>query len=307
MESSVKRTHIDFVGFRYVAFALSIATLLISLVSFVLQGFNFGIDFAGGLAVQLRFQQPPDLVQVRGQLANLHLGDLVIQEMGGGNEILIRVKQKEEAAAGQSVGMVRHIVEALKPAANGQEIEVRSSEYVGPQVGRELVQQALLAILYSWIGILAYVSWRFELRFALGAVLALIHDVLVAIGILTLFQREITMVVLAALLTIIGYSINDTIVVFDRIREEQKRLKQQPMAVIINEAINATLSRTMITVLTVVIALVALLLFGGSVLFDFSMTLLVGIISGTFSSVYVAAPLVLVMERKNPTAASVDP
>ncbi|MBF0160588.1 MAG: protein translocase subunit SecF [Magnetococcales bacterium] len=298
MESSVKRTQFDFVRFRYVGFALSIATLLISLVSFVVQGFNFGIDFAGGLAVQLRFQQMPDIAQVRHHLDGLHLGDLVIQEIGGSKEVLIRVKQDANAPAGQQAGMVHKIVESLNPVANGQAIEVRSSEYVGPQVGKELVQQALLAILYSWIGILAYVSWRFDLRFALGAVLALIHDVLVAVGMLTLFQREITMVVLAALLTIIGYSINDTIVVFDRIREEQKRLKQQPMAVIINEAINSTLSRTIVTVLTVVIALVALVLFGGSVLFDFSMTLLVGIASGTFSSIYVAAPLVLAMEKK---------
>lgn len=292
---------LDFVGWRKFAYALSGLAILLSVVSLATQGLNYGIDFAGGTLIQVRFdQQTAPIARVRSAMLGLNMGDVVIQEFGDPSELLIRVEQQESAESEKGVGerITRQVMEALTPIAGGADkISLRRVEFVGPQVGKELAVNGLLAIFYSMIAILVYVAWRFEFRFALGAVLALCHDTIITVGFFSLFQREFTLVVVAAILTIIGYSINDTIVVYDRIREEMKRLKRTPLPEIINTAVTITLSRTIITSLTVVLVLIALFLFGGEVIHDFALALLLGVVVGTYSSIFVASPIVLLLDK----------
>ena len=297
MEMIKTKTKIDFISFRKKAFLLSGLLALLSITSLIFQGLNLGIDFSGGTLVQVRFVQPPSIEKIRAALATMELGDVVIQEFGSPQEILIRVEKQASGADAQSALAV-NIIAALKPLVSEGEVESRRVEFVGPQVGSELATDGLMAIVYSMIAILAYVAWRFELRFAYGAILAIVHDLVITVGLFSVLQKEFTLVVVAALLTVIGYSINDTIVVYDRIREETIRMKKQALAVVINQAVNDTLSRTIITTLTVVLVLAALLLFGGAVIHDFALVLFCGVVVGTYSSIFVASPIVLLMERK---------
>ena len=297
MEIIQTKTHIDFIRFRKAAFVLSGVLALVSVISLLFQGLNLGIDFSGGTLVQVRFVEPPSVEKIRAALSDLQLGDVVIQEFGSPEEILIRVEKQASGVDAQSA-LAGRIIAALKPLVRDGTVESRRVEFVGPQVGSELAIDGLLAVFYSMIAILAYVAWRFELRFAYGAVLAIVHDIIITVGLFSILQKEFTLVVVAALLTVIGYSINDTIVVYDRIREEAIRMKKQSLSVVINQAINGTLSRTIITTLTVVLVLVALLFFGGAVIHDFALVLACGVTVGTYSSVFVASPVVLLMERK---------
>lgn len=297
MELIQTKTKINFVSFRNTAFWLSGSLAFLSIASLLFQGLNLGIDFSGGTLVQVRFVQPPSIEKIRAALSTMKLGDVVIQEFGSPQEILIRVEKQASGEVAQSA-LADRIIATLKPLVPEGEVESRRVEFVGPQVGSELATDGLLALLYSMVAILAYVAWRFELRFAYGAILAIVHDIIITVGLFSLLQKEFTLVVVAALLTVIGYSINDTIVVYDRIREETIKMKKQPLDVVINQAINDTLSRTIITTLTVVFVLVALLLFGGAVIHDFALVLSCGVMVGTYSSVFVASPVVLLMERK---------
>ncbi|MBF0425808.1 MAG: protein translocase subunit SecF [Magnetococcales bacterium] len=297
MEMIRNKTNIDFIGIRNYTFAFSGTLILISILSFIFQGLNFGIDFAGGTLIQLRFPGPTKMEEIRAHAAALNLGELVIQEFGSSEEVIIRVERQMEGEKVQSE-LVAKLTQALQPLAGTGKIEVRRVEYVGPQVGKELTWKGLLAVFYSLFAILAYVGWRFEFRFALGAVIALFHDVIITVGYFSLFHKEFTLVVVAAVLTVIGYSINDTIVIFDRIREEMKRLRKQPLPVIINAAVNETLSRTLITSLTVVLVLISLLLVGGEVIRDFSVALFIGVVFGTYSSIFVASPIVILLEKR---------
>ncbi|WP_130471320.1 protein translocase subunit SecF [Candidatus Magnetaquicoccus inordinatus] len=303
MELIHNKTRFDFVCTRsqILAFSFSGLLTLLSLLSLWVQGLNLGIDFSGGTLVQLRFAKPPHLDQVRTALSHLSLGDVSIQEFGSPEEILIRVGKQSSGSDAQSA-LAAKMVEILKPVASEGKVELRRVEFVGPQVGSELVVSGLWAVFYSLLAILLFVAWRFEWRFAYGAILSLIHDVIITMGLFSFTQKEFTLVVLAAVLTIIGYSINDTIVVFDRVREERIRSKKQPMGVVINRAINDTLSRTIIVSLTVVLVLIALLLFGGLVIHDFALALFVGVVLGTYSSIFVACQIVLLLDKKEPVA-----
>lgn len=296
MEMIQSRTHFDFVRSRIIAFFLSGLLILLSIGSLLVQGLNLGIDFSGGTLVQVRFVKPPHLDQIRTALAQLDLGDVVIQEFGSPEEILIRVERQTMGSDAQSA-LAARVLETIQPLADGGKVELRRVEFVGPQVGSELKKSGMMAVFYAMIAILVYVGWRFEWRFAYGAVAALVHDVIITLGIFSLLQKEFTLVVVAALLTVIGYSVNDTIVVYDRIREERIRMKKQTMGEVINRAINDTLSRTIITSLTVVLVLVALLLFGGLVIHDFALVLFCGVVVGTYSSIFVASPIVLLLDR----------
>ncbi len=299
MELISSKLNFDFVGRRKWAFLISGVLIFLSLLSIVTRGLNFGLDFSGGTVMQLRFPGPAPIADIRTALAGIDLGSAVIQEFGSPEEVLIRLHLEEKPGKeGAAANVAQQIVTAINPlAGEGQKVELRRVEFVGPQVGHELTVNGIRAILYSWLAILIYVGFRFELRFAVGAVAALIHDVIVTIGFFSFTQKEFSLVVVAAILTIIGYSINDTIVVFDRIRDENKRLRQQPMEVVINEAINRTLSRTIITSFTVVLVLLALFFFGGEVIHDFAAALLLGVVVGTWSSIYVATPIVLHFNR----------
>ena len=286
MQLFKNETHFDFMGKIKPAMAFSSLLILVGLISIAISGgLKYGIDFAGGTLVQLQFKNPPDIEVIRDGLKTIGLGDSTIQEFGSKKDILIRVEKSEEKL--EAVGaMVRR---SLSGEFNIEEITLERVEMVGPKVGRDLREKALLSILYAIIGIVIYISWRFELQYAIAAIIALIHDVLVTMGAFSIFDKEFTLVIVAAFLTIIGYSLNDTIVVFDRIRENLRRKGKLSTTDIINASINQTLSRTLLTSGTTLLVVVALFFFGGEIIHDFSFALLVGIFIGTFSSIFIAS------------------
>ena len=287
--------NIDFVGKRRYAFALSALLIIAGVVSLILHGGpNYGIDFAGGTLVQVKFQKGVKIEELRKVVGGLGLGEVLIQTFGSKDEFLIRL----ERSSGELKGLSSMIEEGLRKAFGEGSFEIRRVEMVGPKVGRDLRQKGIKAIIFALIGILIYVSWRFEFRFAVGAVIALAHDVMITLGVFSLLDKEISLPVLAAFLTIVGYSLNDTIVVYDRIRENMRKGGNEPFSKVINRSINETLSRTILTSLTTLIVVVVLFILGGGVIHNFALALLVGIIVGTYSSIYVASPVVLHWERE---------
>jgi preprotein translocase subunit SecF len=280
----------DFVGKRKWFYVASAGFMLLSLATILYHGgLNYGIDFTGGALVQVRYDKPASVDLVRKGLDEIKLGTAVIQQFGDAQEYLIRLPQGGEKPEQLS----QQVQEALGKAANAK-VEIRRVEYVGPQVGRDLQFQALYAVLAGMAGILIYVAFRFHYRDGTISVVAIAHDVIVTLGVMTFAHREMSLPVLAALLTIVGYSINDTIVVFDRIRESRGKAlrKGQTWAEVVNAAMNQTLSRTVLTSFTVFLSALVLLLFGGEVLRDFSFALLIGVVTGTYSSI-AAASLVM--------------
>ena len=282
--------HYDFVGKRKWFYVASAGFMLLSLATILYHGgLNYGIDFTGGALVQVRYDKPASVDLVRKGLDEIKLGTAVIQQFGDAQEYLIRLPQGGEKPEQLS----KQVQEALAKAANAK-VEIRRVEFVGPQVGRDLQFQALYAVLAGMAGILVYVAFRFHYRDGTISVVAIAHDVIVTLGVMTFAHREMSLPVLAALLTIVGYSINDTIVVFDRIRESRGKglRKGQTWAEVVNAAMNQTLSRTVLTSFTVFLSALVLLLFGGEVLRDFSFALLIGVVTGTYSSI-AAASLVM--------------
>ena len=244
MEIFKRQTEFDFMGKKQTVIRLSTILILIGIVSVIIHGgLKYGIDFAGGTLVQLKFEKPPAIEEIRDGLKTIGLGDSTIQEFGSKNHILIRVQRSEEKL--EEVGT--QVKNSLAGKFNSEAIVVERVEMVGPKVGRDLREKAVLSIIYAIIGIVIYISWRFELQYAIAAIIALIHDVLVTMGAFSLYDKEFTLVIVAAFLTIIGYSLNDTIVVFDRIRENMRRKGKTPLVEVINNSINQTLSRTILT------------------------------------------------------------
>ena len=282
-------TQVNFLGHRRAAFILSAILIVAGLISLLAQGGpKLGIDFQGGTLLQVRFESPISADRIRDTLAGMGFADAEIQHFGGDREAIIRIK--EEASEGDVAGGV---IEALNRANPGNRAEMRREELVGPKVGRELRTKATMAIVYALIGILIYISLRFEFKFAVGAVAALVHDVVITLGMFSLTGREISLPVIAAFLTIVGYSLNDTIVVYDRIRENKRKLYGRSFVDIVNTSLNESLSRTMVTSLTTLLVVVCLFFFGGEVIKDFAFALMVGVVVGTYSSLYVASPLVV--------------
>lgn len=282
----------DFIGKRKWAYLVSAAFILLGVVSLVVHGgLRTDIDFAGGTLVEVRFERPPAIDRIRATLTGVGLGDSIIQQFGEPRDFIIRLKLGTAATdAGKTVQQALASDPSLGP------FEIRRVEFVGPQVGRDLQLQALYAVLAGLAGILIYVAMRFDLKGGITAIVAQTHDVAVAIGALSLTDREFSLPVLAALLTVIGYSVNDKIVAYDRVRENRKRAgsqRGQPFAVQINTAINQTLSRTLLTGLSVLFAAAVLFFFGGKVLEDFAFTLIVGVVAGTYSTIYIAAALIV--------------
>ena len=279
-------TRFDFMGQITAAMIISGIVILIGLGSIVFSGgLKYGIDFAGGTLVQLQFKNPPDIEVIRDGLKTIGLGESTIQEFGSKKDILIRVERSEEKL--EAVGAM--VKRSLSQKFNSDDITVERVEMVGPKVGRDLREKALLSILYAIIGIVIYISWRFEFQYAIAAIIALIHDVLVTMGVFSVLDKEFTLVIVAAFLTIIGYSLNDTIVVFDRIRENLRRKGKLSLSEIINSSINQTLSRTLLTSGTTLLVVLALFFFGGEIIHDFSFALLVGVFVGTYSSIFIAS------------------
>jgi preprotein translocase subunit SecF len=287
--------NLDFVGKRRIAVIASLLMVIIGIVSLVVKGGPaYGIDFAGGTLVQIKFSETTNAAQLRSALGGIDLRGLTIQQVGDDkdNEFLVRVQESSEnleALAGQ-------IETALNAAYGVGKNEIRRTEMVGPQVGKDLRNKGAQAILFAIIGMLIYITFRFEFRFGVGTVVALFHDVLITLGIFSLLNLEIDLTVVAAFLALVGYSVNDTVIVCDRIRENLGKLHHLPLAEVINRSINETLSRTIMTSGLTLLAVLALFLFGGSVIHNFAFTLLVGIIIGTYSSVFIASPVLIFWE-----------
>ncbi len=282
------KLNIEFMAKRKWALAFSGAIILIAIFSVITRGMNLGIDFTGGTLVEVGYQEPAELQKVRQALTQNGFKDATAQHFGSSRDVLVRLAPRDDVSSADLSNRAFSAINALAGKA-----ELRRVEFVGPQVGEELTEDGGLAMLYALIGILIYVAVRFEYRFAVGSVIALVHDVLVTLGVFSLFQIEFDLPVLAAILAVIGYSLNDTIVVYDRIRENFRRMRKGTPEQIINVSLNQTLSRTLVTSLTTLIVLVALFLFGGEVIHGFALALIVGVVVGTYSSIYVASTAVL--------------
>ncbi len=333
--------NINFIGKRNIAFTLSIVMILISMASLVIHGGpRFGIDFAGGTLIQVKFHEPVDIAAIKDGLATISMGSSSVQQFGKkvDHEYLIRTDKSETGDQRFSESLA-----AVLKTSTGQAAEIRRVEMVGPQVGQDLRRKALFAMFFALLFITIYISGRFEfkwfvsgvmaaalmgtvyllslfnkgipfliigalivtlvlfwflgLRYAMGAIVALIHDVIITVGIFSIFDKEFTLPIIAALLTIIGYSLNDTIIVYDRIRENLRNIQKQPLDLIINRSVNETLSRTILTSLTTLFVVVALFFLGGGIIHDFAFAMLIGIIVGTYSSIYVASPILIAWQE----------
>jgi len=292
-------TRINFIGLIKPAFFVSLALVLLSIGSLAVQGGpRYGIDFVGGALVQVRFNSPVTPDRIRSAMAQVEgVGGAAVQRFGDeqGNEFLINIPTAENGASFES--LTGRITERFTGIFGADGFEVRRTEMVGPKVGKELREKGMLAVLFSLLGMLAYIWYRFELRFGIGAIIALAHDVTITLGALSITGAAIDLPVIAALLTVVGYSVNDTIIVCDRIRENRRLMTRQPLADIVNVSINQTLSRTVLTSGTTLMAIVALYVFGGGVIHDFAFALLVGVSVGTYSSVFIASPILILWEN----------
>lgn len=285
------KTYINFMKYRRLALLGSALLVLLSLVLLITRGLNFGIDFTGGMLLQLEFDSPVSVAEVRGSLDKIGFGGSVIQAYSE-KGVLIRLKTDQESDQ-------KKIVNSLRESL-GKNVKVLRTEVVGPVAGSQLRRSAILATSLALLAMLAYITFRFQFRFAVGGVVALVHDVIITLGIFSITYHEVSMPFIAGMLTLVGYSINDTIVVFDRVRENFKNLKQWGMVDLFNNSINQVLSRTINTSLTTLFPVITLFLWGGEVISDFSMALLIGIIVGTYSSIYIAGAIVVEWYLRSP-------
>jgi preprotein translocase SecF subunit len=284
-------TRIPFVRYQYWAYAFSGALLLLTLILLPTKGLNFGVDFRGGILIEVGMPGPADLATMRSTLDDLGLGEVALQEFGGPTNVLIRIERQPGGEAGQLAAVSK--VKAALAERFGQDISYRRVEFVGPKVSGDLLWAGTQASLYALIAILVYIWFRFEWQFAIGAVVATLHDTVTTIGLYSLFGLEFNLTSIAAILTIVGYSVNDTVVIYDRIRENLRRYKAMPLPELIDRSINETLARTLMTSLTTLLAVLALVVAGGPVIRGFTIAMIWGILVGTFSSIYVASPMVL--------------
>jgi preprotein translocase subunit SecF len=298
-------TRIAFVRYRYWAYAFSAALVLLTLILVPTKGLNYGIDFRGGILIEVGMPGPADLATMRSTLGDLGLGEIALQEFGAPTNVLIRIERQAGGEAGQLAAVER--VKVVLAAHFGDDISYRRVEFVGPKVSEDLLSDGAQATAYALIAILVYVWFRFEWQFAIGAVVALIHDAVTTLGVFALFGLEFNLTSIAAILTIIGYSINDTVVIYDRVRENLRKYKAMPLPELIDRSINETLARTVMTSLTTLLALIALAIFGGPVIRGFTVAMIWGVVIGSYSTVYVASPMVLHLNlRREPVTQPVE-
>jgi preprotein translocase subunit SecF len=282
-------THFDFTRFRRISFPISAALSIVAITLFFTHGLNFGIDFKGGTLLEVRAKSSAaDIASMRATLNGLGLGEVQLQQFGGPAEVLIRVAEQPGGDAAQQAA-VQKVRGAL-----GDSVDYRRVEVVGPRVSGELLAYGMLGLMVAILGILVYLWFRFEWQFALGAMIANVHDIVLTIGFMSISQVDFDLTSIAALLTILGYSLNDTVVIYDRIREMLRRYKKMPMPALLNESINSTLSRSIVTHVTVTLALLALLLFGGNAIHSFTAVMMFGVVLvGTYTSIFIAAPILI--------------
>ena len=302
-----QESNINFIGMRVLAYVFSMLLIVSSIGVTAQKGLNLGIDFTGGTMMEIRTPVPPNLEGLRTTLNELRLGAISIQEFGEIDDLLIRIPEQKKPEGWTKDDeepnkvAIEIVQETLEEAFEGQGIDYRRIEFVGPQVGEELKMKGLYAILFSLLGILTYIWFRFEWQFGIAAIVALAHDAIATIGLFALTQMEFNLSTVAAILMIAGYSINDTVVVFDRIRENLRKYKKKPLADLFNFSVNQTLARTLMTSVTTLLALVALYVFGGEVIRGFVYALIFGIAIGTYSSIFVASPVLLLMNIRRDT------
>jgi preprotein translocase subunit SecF len=285
-------TKINFLALRKIAIIASLALCVGSLGLLVTKGLNFGIDFRGGILLEIRTAQTADLSTIRSNLGSLELGEIELQRFGNDTDVLIRIESQPGGAPGQKLA-VDKVKKILGPT-----VDYRRTEFVGPKVSGELIEAGITAVVLALFAMLMYIWFRFEWQFGVGAVAALAHDVILTIGVFSLLGLEFNLSTIAAILTIAGYSINDTVVVYDRVRENLRKYKVRPLVDVLNMSLNDTLSRTLLTSITTLIALLILYFFGGEVIKDFSFAMIWGVLVGTYSSIYVATPLLAYMNLR---------
>ena len=286
------KTNIDFMSRSKIALVFSIILIVASITSLAVKGLNFGLDFTGGTLIEVGYPSAPEISDVRQNLENAGF-DSVVQTFGAATDIVVRIPPSEDESE-SSAELSTRVLAALEQGVEG-DIEMRRVEFVGPQVGDELAEQGILAVIYAMVGVFLYVMFRFQWRFSVGAVSALFHDIIISMGVLSFVQIEFDLTVVAAILAVVGYSLNDTIVLFDRIRENFPRYRKRQPVEVVNTSINETLSRTLMTSTTTLLVLFALFFFGGEIIHGFAFTLIVGVVIGTYSSIYVASTALLML------------
>ena len=284
-------TNINFMRIKKLTLFVSTILFVLSLSLIFIKGLNLGIDFTGGSLIEVRFKENIDLNNLRTKMNKLNLGEIQLQTIGNENDIIFKVQDNKNKQI--------QTVQIIKESLSDQSVEYRRTEFVGPKVGSELVNAGIIAVIFSLIGILIYIWIRFQWNFALGAIIALIHDVILTLGFFSVLQLEFNLATVAAVLTIAGYSINDTVVIYDRVRDSMRKYKQITFDEVINISLNSTLTRTLMTSLTTLLALIALLTFGGIVISSFIIALIWGVLIGTYSSMYVASPILTYLRKDN--------
>ena len=287
-----KKTMINFMGKRKLAMVFSLLLIMISIGSLVTKGLNFGIDFTGGYLIEVGYQNDVNLDQIRTALADADFKDAQVQNFGSSKDIIVRIAPRADI----NKATIGDNILSVLTTTSEQEVSMRRVEFVGPQVGDELRDDGGIALLVALGAILIYISLRFQLKSAVGAILALVHDVIITVGVFSLLQMEFDLTVLASLLAVIGYSLNDTVVVLDRIRETFRNIRKTTAEDILNISINQTLSRTLVTSLTTLLVLFSLFFFGGEIIHGFALALIVGVVIGTYSSIYIASSTLMVMK-----------
>ncbi len=290
-----EKTSFNFMGFKKAAYTISIVLSLISILLIAIYNFNFGIDFRGGIGIEIRATHSPDLSQMRSVLSKLNLGEVSIQHFGSAHDIAIKVAVSKDQDLTKHIENIKHALSSNFPG----ELEYRSINMVGPQVGKQLINSGITATLLSFLAIMAYIWLRFEWYFGLGVLTALMHDVVLSLGFMSFMQLDFNLSTIAAILTIIGYSVNDSVVIYDRIRENLRKFSKKSISEIINISVNETLSRTTLTVLTTLLASLALVIFGGEAIYSFSILVFFGIIIGTYSSIFISAPILTLFGGNN--------
>ena len=283
-----------FLSWRRVAFICSLALIGLSIIIFIARGLNYGIDFRGGILIEVKTPGVAQVSSMRDSLSTLGLGEVALQEFGAPDDILIRVERQDgdEKAQLEAVGLVKSRLEE----DFGTELDYRRTEFVGPKVGRELISAGIKAVVSALLAMMVYIWFRFEWQFSLGAVAALLHDVILTVGMFALTGLEFNLATVAAILLIVGYSLNDTVVVYDRVRENLRKYKKMPLVNVLNRSINDTLSRTLMTSITTMLALLSLYFLGGAVIADFSLAMIWGVLVGTYSSIFIAAPTLIFLK-----------